>query len=169
MNIFWRLPKGRNNENKKQGENQSRYCLHEEYFADIIYSNKTKYFRLRLDEVSSGRPKRNLRETWDWPGTDLVQTWDRPETDLRLNQTALRWRLRPLDNFVPNGQTDTQTKWLTGLLDGAKNNCQGWESVGLAGVRRDAAPVVSREPGHVSVAVTGPGRTWRVWQFIPMW
>ena len=43
-----------------------------------------------------------------------------------------------------------------------KNNCQGWESVGLAGVRRDAAPVVSREPGHVTVAVTGPGRTWHL-------
>ena len=29
-------------------------------------SNKTKYFRLRLtDEVSSERPVRDLRETWD--------------------------------------------------------------------------------------------------------
>ena len=28
-----------------------------------------------------------------------------------------------------------------------------------AGQRRDAAPVVSREPLHVTVAVTGPGRT----------
>ena len=27
--------------------------------------NKTKYFRLRLDEVSSERSKKDPRETWD--------------------------------------------------------------------------------------------------------
>ena len=27
--------------------------------------NKTKYFRLRLDEVSSERPNKNLGLTWD--------------------------------------------------------------------------------------------------------
>ena len=105
--------------------------------------NKTKYFRLRLtDKVISEIPKRDLRLTLEWPGTDQGWTWDwpktdlrltcdrpetdlnRPETDLRLTQTTLRWRLRPLDNFVPNRRTDrqtyTQTEWLLGLLDGAK-------------------------------------------------
>ena len=67
------------------------------WFSDFFY-NKTKYFRLRLtDEVSSERSKRDLKETWDWPGTDLrltwdvrltwdwlVLTWDWPGTDLGL-------------------------------------------------------------------------------------
>ena len=115
MNIFWRLPKGRNNENKKQGENQSRYCLHEEYFADIIYSNKTKYFRLRLtDEVRSERPKRDLGLTWNWPGTDLRQIWDRPMRE--------RWRFSALDKLVPDRRTDRRTDRLTPWApDGAKN------------------------------------------------
>ena len=76
--------------------------------------NKTKYFRLRLtDEVSSERPKRDLRETWDWPETDLRLTWDWPETDHRPTQTALRWRLYALDKLVPDGQTDRQTDKVT--------------------------------------------------------
>ena len=42
-------------------------------FPNMV-ENKTKYFRLRLDEVSSERPKRDLGETWVWPGTDLRLT-----------------------------------------------------------------------------------------------
>ena len=38
--------------------------------------NKTKYFRLRLDKVSSERPKTDLRETWDLPETDSRLTLD---------------------------------------------------------------------------------------------
>ena len=38
----------------------------------MIKLNKTKYFRLRLtDEVSSERPKEDLRLTWDQSETDL--------------------------------------------------------------------------------------------------
>ena len=51
----------------------------------LFYFNKTKYFRLCLtDEVSSERPKGDLRLTWDWPETDLRLTWDWTETELRL-------------------------------------------------------------------------------------
>ena len=42
--------------------------------GSVFKVNKTKYFRLRLDEVSSERPKRDLGETWVWPGTDLRLT-----------------------------------------------------------------------------------------------
>ena len=47
--------------------------------------------------------QRDLRLTWDWP-----ETYEK------------RWRFSALEHFVSNWQTDGHTKWLLGLLDGAK-------------------------------------------------
>ena len=72
-------------------------------------TNKTKYFKLHLsDEVRTERPETDLRLTWDWP-----ETYEK------------RWRFSALEHFVLDRQTDKQTDgqtvWLLGLLDGAKN------------------------------------------------
>ena len=64
-----------------------------------VFNKKTKYFRLRLsNEVGTERPENDLRLTWDWP-----------ETDLRQTQTALRWKLRALEHFGPERQTNERT------------------------------------------------------------
>ena len=46
--------------------------------------------------------------------TDLRQTWDWPETDLRQNRTMReRWRFSSLEHLVPDGRTDRQTDTLS--------------------------------------------------------
>ena len=61
--------------------------------------NKTKYFRLRLSyEVSSERPKRDLRLTW--------------ERKMKIESSRQDW----------NERTDERRLWLLELLDGAKNH-----------------------------------------------
>ena len=100
----WNLPMI-NKTRRYSGESKVRRT---KYFT---LQNKTKYFRLRLtDEVSSERPQRDLRVTWDCPETDLRLTWDWPMRE--------RWRFSALDKLVPDRQTDRLTPWAP---DGAKN------------------------------------------------
>ena len=68
----------------------------------------------------------NQKSSWCHPEVFLKSSWSHPEVIMMSSwchhdkSEAGRWRLCTLDNFVPNGRTDTQTKWLTGLLSEAK-------------------------------------------------
>ena len=75
----------------------------------LCSQNKTKYFRLRLtDEVSSDRPKKDLR-----PETDLGLTWDWPERK--------KWILWALEHFSSDRQTNGRRLAFTGLLTEPKS------------------------------------------------
>ena len=68
------------------------------------YSNKMKYFRLRLsDEVGTERLETDLRLTQEWPETDLRQTYGRKMKIQSYRQTCA-------------GKTDGRTDWLPELL-----------------------------------------------------
>ena len=80
-------------------------CIDKIPIPDKLILNKANYFRLRLsDELGTERPQRDLRDTWDWPETDLRQTYERKMKIQCFRQTCVR-------------RTDRVTPWAP---DGAK-------------------------------------------------